>query len=327
MGESFRAVRLDDPLLRRTVEAVCLCGGMGLEVVCVPQRALDVYELSLGGVPISYTRRDRGISPENFTEDGAEGFLRNFFAGFTTTCGLIQSGRPCEEAGRRFGLHGCVSNTPAHDLCLTHADGCVKVSGVVDEVHPEGEHMRMVRTVTVYGDEARVELRDRVTNLGDETVPFMMMYHMNFGAPFLGPDLRIDARLLYAQDRDSGMQEAQETVLSAGKPCSMQQEKVYYTRPDWRQGVTLQSPACGIACHLEARGEGLDWMGVWKDFTSGAYALGIEPCNCPGLGRARAREQGLLPMLRSGESRTHTITATFHQLKEVDHLAGYHDDV
>lgn len=313
MDEQLQRVLLEDPNCNKPVEALQLCSGNGLLVTCVPARALDLYELRYADMQISYTRRDKGIDPSGFIEDGADGFGRNFFAGFTTTCGLIQSGRPCQEDGRRFGLHGRISNTRVRDIRVSQLPDRIRVSGVADEIHETGEHMRLDRQLTVFRDEARLEIKDQVTNLGDAVTPFMMMYHMNFGAPFLSAQLRVEAEFLSIEDRDTGAAEDQSVLLHMDAPGTMSREKVYYTQLDRARGVTLKDPDTGITCHLTAQGTGLDWTGIWKDFTPGAYALGIEPCNCPGLGRVCARERGLLPYLAPGELREHCITAIFNK--------------
>lgn len=308
--EQLRSVRLNDPVSGRQVEALTLLGPQGLEATLVPERALDIYSLRFSGTQMSYTRRDKGIAPENFVEDGARGFSRNFFAGLVTTCGLIQSGRPCEENGRAFGLHGRISNTPALRVEAEQGPDGVRVRAVTEEVHEQGERMRLERTVSVGRDDAALTIRDRVTNIGAVETPFMMMYHMNFGAPFLSEKLSVQAEFLATEDRDTGRPEEPSVILAMGKPESMRREKVYYTRVNRERGVVLDDARTGIVCRLTARGEGLDWLGVWKDFTPGVYALGIEPCNCPGLGRVGARARGLLPRLLPGESREHLITVS-----------------
>jgi len=60
--------------------------------------------------------------------------------------------------------------------------------------------------------------------------------------------------------------------------------------------------------HLTAKGDGLDYGGVWLNYVDDPYALGLEPCVCPGLGRAGARARGLLPILAPGQSRENTVS-------------------
>ncbi|NLD58239.1 MAG: aldose 1-epimerase family protein [Clostridiales bacterium] len=299
---------LSDPISGKDVPALKLKGS-GLELIAIPDRALDVYSLRFAGTLVSYTDPRAGISPSNFVEDGVEGFSKNFFAGFLTTCGLIQSGRPCEEGGRRFGLHGRISNTPCREAEVREDTEAIVVTGVADEIHLEGERMRLERTIRLDLRAPILEIRDRVTNFGSEPTPFMIMYHINFGAPFLSEELRLSADFEYVGDRDTGAEASAAEAVKMGARGSSGREKVYYTRADLEKGVRLESPATGVSALIQA--EGLNWLGLWKSFSDPAYALGVEPCNCPGLGRAAARERGLLPMLMPGETRESAVRAQF----------------
>ena len=45
----------------------------------------------------------------------------------------------------------------------------------------------------------------------------------------------------------------------------------------------------------------------WKQMGEGEYVLGLEPCNCPVEGRAKARKDGTLEFLKPGEKRKFDI--------------------
>ncbi len=304
---------LTDPLCQKPVEAVRLKNEAGLELVCVPDRALDLYSLRLDGKAVSYTNPQAGISPENFAEDGTEGFAKNFFVGFLTTCGLIQSGRPCQEAGRRFGLHGRISNTPCSPVEIWETQEDIHVRGTAQEVHPAGEHMRLLRTLRLDKHTPTLEIHDRVTNLGAAPTPYMIMYHINFGEPFLSPKLKISADFTYIEDRDTGTLAPLEAVTGMGTQGTRGREKVFYTQADLQGGVLLENREAEMGLLLTAQGDGLDWLGIWQSFHGTPAILGIEPCNCPGLGRVNARKRGLLPLLSPGETRENRILASFYR--------------
>ena len=64
--------------------------------------------------------------------------------------------------------------------------------GVLDEVSSLGPHLRLERTITTRTGAGDVELTDRVTNLGAEPEPAPLLYHVNLGAPLLGPAARVE---------------------------------------------------------------------------------------------------------------------------------------
>ncbi len=316
MGEKGRpveAIILDDPLSGEEVGAFLVCGEDGLELITIPDRALDIYRLRYRGIDISYTDDRAGISHRNFVEQGTEGFLRNFFAGLLTTCGLCNAGRPCQEGGHSFGLHGCISNIPCTDVAVREEDGKVSIRGTADEVHEE-VHMRLCREITADLSSQQLSIEDIVENLSPSPQPYMMMYHINFGAPFLSEKLVVEGKFSYIENRDSGSMEEKEQLIHMGTPGSGERETVYYTKADMKEGITLYDPEKKIRAVLRAEGDGLDWMGVWKSFCLKPYAIGIEPCICPGLGRAGARERGLLVMLMPGERRKNRISLKLDQL-------------
>lgn len=306
----IKKIYLNDPLSKERVPALSIGNEHGLELITIPDRALDIYRLRYRGTDISHTNYEAGISPKNFTENGTEGFGRNFFVGFLTTCGLCNAGRPCEDGGRSYGLHGCISNTPCQNPDITEENGVIKVRGTADEIHEDGVHMRLTREINLDTEKDRLTVHDTTANLSELPQPYMMMYHINFGAPFLSENLCVDADFSYIENRDTGAAEPKEQVLSMGAAGSASQETVYYTQADLKRGVTLYNPDLAVKALLCAEGDGLEWMGIWKNFVSSPYALGIEPCICPGLGRAGARKRGLLAVMQPGEVRKNTITFT-----------------
>ena len=312
-GIRCERIALPDPVGGQDVPALRLTNPSGIELIAVPSRALDIYSLRYQGESISYTNRAAGISPAHFSENGIEGFQGNFFAGMVTTCGLIQSGRPCAENGRKFGLHGCISNTPSESLTIEENEDSIIISAIVNEMHTEGERMELSRRL-ILSRSADVRIEDCVTNRGQAGTPFMMMYHINFGAPFLSEGMDFELPFQYVEDRDTGAAASADAARRICGEGASANEKVYYTRADLRHGAALTNRKLNIACRLTAEGEDLQWTGIWQSYVQGKYALGIEPCNCPGLGRVQAAARGLLPHLAPGESRRHSIHLHFEEI-------------
>lgn len=60
---------------------------------------------------VSWISKTGVVSPAYYEKDG-KNFLRGFFGGLVTTCGLKNIGRAYGE----MGLHGRISNTPAENI-------------------------------------------------------------------------------------------------------------------------------------------------------------------------------------------------------------------
>ncbi len=307
MSAECEHIQIADPLTSLPVNAVVVRAGK-MAVTLLPDRCMDIYEVLYDGVQISFTNRAAGLVDPDYRCEGTESFSRSFFGGMLTTCGLIQAGRPCEENGRAFGLHGCISHMPAVSCFEKQDEDSVRIHANILETHPEGERLLLCRNYMI--SNTGIYLQDRVFNQGI-TTPFMMMYHINFGAPFLSPALQIDAPLVYAENRDTRRKAKADTVL-ASFPASSKPETVYYTK--LRYGfVKLVSPEVHLASVISFKG--FDWMGIWKNPDPARYALGMEPCLCPGLGRKGARERKLLPILEHGKYHTTHLRLSFSNCK------------
>ena len=97
----------------RGVRAFELNNGRGVEMTVLADRGLDIPYLSYKGHNIGLLNKVGVRSPYLYREDGAAGFLKQFYAGLLTTGGLSYAGAPCEEDGRLLGLHGPYDNLPA----------------------------------------------------------------------------------------------------------------------------------------------------------------------------------------------------------------------
>ena len=87
--------------------------GKGLEMTLVADRGLDIPVLRYKGVNVSFASKVGLRAPSLYTEDAGRGFLKQFYAGMLTTCGITYAGAACEDGGRQLGLHGNYDNTPA----------------------------------------------------------------------------------------------------------------------------------------------------------------------------------------------------------------------
>ena len=124
-----------------------------------------------------------------------------FGGGLLTTCGLDHILFPEDDPldtynfpGRdktSYGLHGRVGSTPASSFRHGLEDGTPPIlvaSGTVRQTGALAENLVLERRISVPLDENRIEIVDTVRNEGWLPTPHMILYHMNFGAPLLGPE-------------------------------------------------------------------------------------------------------------------------------------------
>lgn len=80
-------------------KAYIVNNGCGLEMTVLADKCFAIPKMSFKGDNVGFISKTGICAPEFFQEEDTRGFLRNFEAGFLTTCGLTYVGTP--GCGRR----------------------------------------------------------------------------------------------------------------------------------------------------------------------------------------------------------------------------------
>ena len=301
----------------RGVRAVEVWTGSGLRFTLVADRCLDVADASFGGIPLAWLS-PVGVTGPAFCEEREARWLRSFGGGLLTTCGLQNVGQPCEDEGEPLGLHGRISHQPARDLSVSQdwRDGeyVISVSGVMREAVLFGENLELRRTVETRLGAKSISVRDRVTNLGAEARPFMILYHVNLGWPVVSEDSEIMAADCRDEPHDELSASEAERSRVLGPPEAGYKERIYHRDlPADAEGVAriavvnrkLAAPlGVAVACGKKE----LPRVAQWKNLGRGEYVVGIEPTNCGVVGRSEERARGTLRSIGPGEAREIEVT-------------------
>lgn len=288
--------------------------GSGLIYTVLPDRGLDISRASYKGINLVYLTCNGETHP-SFYEPAGTGWLRTFSGGLLTTCGLTHLGTPCEDEGERLGLHGRVSTIPVRQFAdLSHwndNDYISRVSGVIEEGCLFGNKLRMMREISSVNGQNNIRLTDIITNFGNKTSPFTILYHMNFGYPLLDENAELSIEPTETVPRDQaavlGINEFRRFI----KPQPEYKEQVFFhTMKGNDQGetsVTLKNRKAGIAVSISFNISQLPYVSEWKMMAHGEYVLGIEPGNVPAKSRKALRDENKLPVLQPGESTINII--------------------
>lgn len=302
----------------RGVVGVDVWTGGGLAFTILASRGMDISTARYRGVALAWRSPTMEVHPAFYEPEGF-GWLRGFYGGLMTTCGLMHYGVPVEDEQGRFGLHGRASYTPAHNLYVDgYWDGdeyFVAIEGKVREGAVFSPVLELHRRITVRLGENRLFVRDTVTNIGFQTSPLMLLYHINLGFPIVNDGSELIAPSLKVCPRD---QEAEKGLSEYARFIAPQpnfKEQVFF-----HQLVgTQDDDTCAAVINRQLRhGEGLGvyvrWklkdlpnFVQWKMMGESIYVVGLEPCNTPTLNRAEAKEKGVLPYLQPGEKRTFNL--------------------
>ena len=303
------------------VSAVDVQTGSGLEFTVVLDRGLDITAASYRGVNLAWRSPSGDAHPSRFDDKGA-GWLRTFPGGLVTTCGLSQTGAPCQDAGQDLGVHGRYTSLPACNVSQTAAwegnDYIIRLSGEMREAVLFGENLVLRREITTKLGESRFLLKDTVTNEGSRTAPHMILYHCNFGYPLLSEDAVLSTPHTVIKPRD---EEAAAGLVDACRfdpPSANYKEKVYFhhLQPDRSGHVTIRlaNPKSRLSVELRYSPKQLPYFTQWKMLGKREYICGLEPGNALVLGRAEERKAGRLVHLKPRESRTYEIEFTVRGL-------------
>ncbi|MCU1324411.1 MAG: hypothetical protein JWM43_4060 [Acidobacteriaceae bacterium] len=282
----------------------------GLELWVTPDRGMDIYEASFRGKSLCWHSPAGMVHPAYFSNRGLE-WLKNFFGGLLTTCGLSTAGAPSEDAGESLGLHGPISNIPSEHVTWSedwHGDDCLfTITGKVREASVHGPNLLLQRTVTTSLKSTSFSIRDVVENQGPKPSPVMMLYHFNFGFPLLTERSRVYAPSLSQEPATDHAAKSKAQWDGFEAPIQGTDERVYFhqMKPDDKGRVTVvlvsdtQQPDFAIALNYDAAA--MPEFTQWKMTGTNHFVLGLEPGNCRSLGRAAERTRGTLQTLAPGE--------------------------
>lgn len=288
-----------------------LSGGLAFRVL--PDQGLDIGPLWWAGFPVSWSSPQPPARPSAGREPT---WLSTWGGGMVTTCGVDNIG-PGRDG---YGLHGSHHATPAEDVQvrrLTRDDHLgVLITGTVRNVEMFGRRVTVRREIEAWTDAAAFEVRDEITNEGMEPVAVPVLYHVNFGAPFISPGSRIEV-----DSGDTVVREVQSVVADPRRmptPTTEIVEAVFEHR-DFDGSATsrsavVDSPALGARARLTWTAATLPRLYEWVWPTRGGWALGIEPANSPLFGPERDQSGAGAPVLDRGASTATRLSLSIERI-------------
>jgi hypothetical protein len=266
----------------------------------VPTRGMGLWKGWYDGNRLGWDSpvTDGPVHPSlvNLAASGGLGWLDGFDE-LLARCGLENNGAPYEvktekrdgsESNTTFGLHGKIANIPASYVAVhvgTEPPHEIVVEGHVEESRLFGPQVRMVtRIATVPGSNTLV-VRDEFVNLKEQPVEIQILYHWNFGPPFLGIGSRFVAPSKSVTPRDARAQQGLGQHDLYGGPEPGTTEQVYYHElnaaptGDPRTLAMLRNQAGDKGVALRFQTDQLPAFTLWKN--SGGlrdgYVTGLEP--------------------------------------------------
>jgi len=260
------------------VRAARVRTGGGLDFTVLFSRGMDIGQASFKGVPLAWASSTGAAHPHAFDPQG-RGWLRTFHGGLLTGCGLMNAGAANVDADapggepEPLGIHGYLSHSPAEATnAWTEWDGdeaTITVIGEMREVRVFAENVRLTRRITAPLGGTSLTITDTVENLGFESVPLMLLYHLNFGWPLVSEDTEISYEAARAPEpRDAVAEPGLADALRLEAPTPGYAEQCFFHEPvadaDGFAHVLLANRARNLGVRVSYDKAALPHLTEWK---------------------------------------------------------------
>ena len=272
--------------------------GAGPELQLDVGSALDIGSCKVNGVE---------LSPGRAVPDDGDPRILHAVGGFLFTCGPDHIRHPepiAGTGGRKYPLHGSMAATKAEVIAHDRVEVSEEIIARVVVRMAQGGEAEILRTWRMDGATGEVMLIDRLTNIGKQAFPPMLMYHMNIGAHLFDDDTMLKG----------GMFENGALRWTFGD----KDMHVFCVPAEAEPGDEFARVVLGP---IEAIGgkylnvrfatDTIPHLQMWRNQEQPAHVLGIEPVSHPWKTRAELEEEGLMSMLAPGEFRIYRLSFAF----------------
>lgn len=311
----------------------------------LPTRGMGIWRGTCNGLDVGWQAPVAGPVHPGFVnpqDRGGLGWLTGFDEAIVR-CGLDNNGAPTTDvvpnnmgvpSEVELTLHGRIANIPAHrvEVRVTPGDEpVITVVGVVDESALFYPGFRLQTEISTTCGANAFTITDTVLNLKAIDAEFELLYHCNFGPPFLeaGSQLETPARLV--APRDPRAVEGIDTYAQYLAPTDGYIEQVYWVEPlataDGETMAMLRNADASRGVVVRYNTNQMPCFTQWKNTASlgDGYVTGLEPGTDRPNSKTFEREQGRLMKLASGGS--HQIQLTIEVQDTTAGVQGVLDEI
>lgn len=294
--------------------------GSNLRFKIVLDRAMDIADAFYGPHSLAWLSH-AGVSPSNPAATQGTTWLDSFGGGLLTTCGLTHVGGPEEDEYGKRGLHDRISHVPATIESIQQPDlssdqPAMSITGRMLQSSVFGPHLELKRTITAELGKPIIHIHDEVTNVGNQPVPHMILYHCNFGWPLIDEG----TTLQWEGDWDAPDEQSRNIFNTSNyfKKCSpplnahrgANEAVAFIDIASDNEGgchCGIENPSLNLKLVMEFKKKQLPWLTNWQHWGINEYVTALEPGTHPPIGQSQAREEGSLIQLDVGETKQYDI--------------------
>lgn len=297
------------------IDCVDVKTAAGLSFTVLPGRGMDIAWAEFNGIPFSYISKTGIVSKDYYDSTNLE-WLRTFFAGLLTTCGLSNVGGPCQGehpvlGNVHYGLHGRISNISADHISVNEQwkndDFIMTVSGSLRESVIHGENLVLRRTITTTLGSKSLLLHDEIENEGFNDQPVMILYHINIGYPVIDENSLFICNTKEIIPVGKRSEEKKEEYCKMQSAVNAEKEHLYFhdLRTD-ENSITycgIINPELELGVYVKFNKNALPQFTQWKMMAESEYVMAMEPGNCNPINRIEAQKNGRLEFLKTGQKK------------------------
>ncbi len=313
------------------VDAVEVNNGK-LSFVVVPTRGMGIWKGDYRGNFLGWASPVKELVHPQFVNLEARGGL-GWLDGFNewmVRCGLASFGAPSvdvirDNTGREkevlLTLHGRIANVPASTVRAKiglKAPFELGVEGVVYERSMFGSNLKLTTSITTTPESNSLKISDTVQNLRSSPDEMQLLYHCNYGSPFLEEGARLQAPIRRVAPINPVAMQGIDSFDVIGPPQSGFIEQVYFmelladNHGETRVALVNRDETRAVSVSFSVKD--LPCFTLWKNtgkFEDG-YVVGFEPGTSFPNPKRFERERNRVVKLRPEEEYRSEVILSVH---------------
>ncbi|MEM2889356.1 MAG: aldose 1-epimerase family protein [Candidatus Bathyarchaeia archaeon] len=302
----------------------------------VPTRGMGIWKGSYKGTYIGWNSPVNDlVHPKFINLEAHEGLgWLDGFNEWVVRCGLGNFGGPGRDViidnnGNQkeimLTLHGKIANIPASQVeakvDLKEPFG-LTVNGVVYERSMFGSNLKLKTSTSTTLGSNTVRIVDEITNLRAASDEMQILYHCNYGPPFLTEGSRLIAPIMEVAPNNQRSAEGVKEYDIFGPPQDGFVEQVYFIRlvgdtNGWTTAMLTnkdETQAVSVSFSLRQ----LPYFTLWKNtnIPEEGYVVGLEPGTSYPNPKAYERQMNRVPTLKPKETYRTELVLSVHLGKD-----------
>ncbi|MDF7667417.1 aldose 1-epimerase family protein [Orbaceae bacterium ESL0727] len=301
------------------VEVITITSDKGLTIKLSPTRGMGILSVVGDGVRLGWDSPvNETVNPKyiNLESRGGVGWLDGFNE-MMVRCGFEWTGHPVTADGMIYSLHGRAGNTPVSKLVVDVADKAphtITIKGLIKEKTFKKSNLETWASLSYVPGAKNFTVHDVVTNKGDYTRDYQIIYHSNFGTPILEEGAKFIAPVKEISPFNDYAKEGLKTWQTYLGPTKGFDEMVFnvypYADAKGQTQVMVANKAGDKGAGISFNTNELPVLSLWKntDTLKQGYVTGLEPGTSFAYPVTIEREQKRVRQLAPGQSTEFTLT-------------------